>query len=144
MANWPENIVDDLKALAADGLSASQAASHFNGMTRNAACGIATRNRFRFLGSHAGPLKPAAEKRPHVRSTPFIEPPQYEVSAAPLSPPRDGQLTIDELQYDSCRFIEREAYDPNHRYCGQQTGLDESWCPHHMTIVYQPREERRR
>lgn len=143
MANWPENIVDDLKALAADGLSASQAAAHFNGMTRNAAVGLAFRKGFHFLNRGGGAHK-SKKSRPHVRSTPFIEPPQYEVSATPLSPPRDGQLTIDELQYNSCRFIEREAYDPNHRYCGQQTGLDESWCPHHMTIVYQPREQRKR
>lgn len=126
MANWPENIVDDLRALAADGLSASQAATHFNGMTRNAAVGLAFRKGFHFHGKRA------------------IQPRKVATRASAPSPPRDGQLILSELQHDSCRFIEREVHDPNHRYCGQQTGLDESWCPHHMTIVYIPREQRKR
>lgn len=142
-AVWPETIVDALKALAADGLSASQAAAHFNGMTRNAACGLAARKGFHFLNRGGGEHKPST-KNPHIRSTPFIEPPQREVSAAPIHPPRHGQLTLDELRHDSCRFIEREVHDPNHRYCGLQTDLDESWCPYHMAIVYVPREQRSR
>jgi GcrA cell cycle regulator len=139
---WSENIVEALKALAADGLSSSQAAAHFNGMTRNAAIGIAFRTGFRFLrhGGAAYNTVPAAKKRRNVSAP---RPPQDEIfSTTPLSPPRDGQLTLDELHYDSCRFIEGEVRDPNHRYCGQQTIPDKSWCPHHATIVYQPREQR--
>lgn len=139
---WDEIAVKKLEALAAEGYSASQAALHFTDMTRNAAVGIAFRNGFHFLGRFGGD-RGEPKKRHHVRSAPFMPPPR-EVSAAPLLPPRDGQLSLDELRYDSCRFIERDVMDPNHRYCGQTTIPDKSWCPHHATIVYQPREERRR
>lgn len=147
---WSEDTIEALRALAADGLSASQAASHFNGMTRNAAVGIAFRREFHFLGNKSGPNHPAKSRKtktPPVRSTPFREPFQCEgtiewsvLKGAPI----EGRLTLDELRYDSCRFIERDVMDPNHRYCGDRTILDQSWCPHHATIVYQPREERRR
>lgn len=140
---WSEDTVEALKALAADGYSASQAASQFNGMTRNAAVGIAFRRKFHFLGLKGSPAAETKKRHP-TRSTPFIEPPKCEAAIMPLAPPRDGQLLLDELRYDSCRFIERDVMDPNHRYCGQTTISDKSWCPHHATIVYQPREERRR
>lgn len=148
---WSEATVEALRALAADGLSASQAASQFNGMTRNAAVGIAFRREFHFLGNKGGPDHPAKSRKtkmPHVRSTPFREPFQCEGTIEWLGivsvPPHGGQLSLDELRYSSCRFIERDVMDPNHRYCGQTTIPDKSWCPHHATIVYQPREERRR
>lgn len=139
---WSEDTVEALKALAAEGYSASQAASQFNGMTRNAAMGIAHRREFHFLNYN----QPKSEKRKRspVRSTPFVEPPLSEGLPTYTAPPSDGQLSLDELHYDSCRFIERDVMDPNHRYCGQTTISDKSWCPHHATIVYQPREERRR
>lgn len=118
---WSSQVVGDLKALADEGLSASIASIHFDGMTRNAALGLAWRNDFRFLG-----LIITSPKEPKMQETqPYIE----EVVDEPLG------ITIEELQSDSCRWIG----NVRDRYCGDYTVEGKPYCARHCRIAYQPR-----
>lgn len=135
VATWPDHVVNDLKALAARGLSASQCASHFNGMTRNAAVGLGFRNKFQFHGAQGG----GAPKGPSPSRPPRTLAPEPAIELAPL------MLTFQELNFDGdCRYIYGDVQDSAHRYCGLPALSGGSWCQSHAKIVYVPPEERRR
>src|ERR1700679_1262957 len=99
MGIWPQEIIDQLKALAGQGYSASICASHFNGMTRNAAVGIAFRNKFQFHGSSGGTGGGARTVR--KRSATRFHP--QDVREPIIELPR--MVTMEELRSEDCRFI---------------------------------------
>ena len=133
---WGHEAVEQLKALAATGLSAAQCALHFDGMTRNSAVGIAFRHGFHFLGLGSGVTRKPTKSRPPRIGKPQNTPP---VSAEPQ---REGMLTIYELLLDSCKYIHGDVQDPNHRYCGKKALSGFPYCANHCRICYQAPQER--
>lgn len=129
-AVWSDEVVSQLKEYASQGLSASQAASQFDGMTRNAAVGLAHRKSFHFLGH-----KSSRNNRASIKTKPRCE--KVEPSEV-----RPGMLTIMELTHDDCKYIFGVVQDPNHRYCGQKRHGDYPWCGEHARLCYEPRENR--
>ena len=131
MALWTEERIDQVRNLAATGMSASQIAAQIGGVTRNSVVGIGHRRGFRFLGDGGG----SANCGPREKKPRKPKPPEdYR--------PRDGMLTLMELEFDSCRMIFGDVRFTEHRYCGQKTVDGYSWCHKHFGIVYRPPEDR--
>lgn len=128
---WSDEIVNALKELAAQGLSASQCASHFNGMSRNAAVGLAFRKGFHFLGINNG-------SHHHSVKT------KYKCAEIKVAPdiPVATTLALEELKSNSCRYIFGDVRNPNHRYCGAKQFEGYSWCAEHCMVVFDSREAR--
>ena len=153
---WTDEDKEKLRKLAADGLSASQCARHFEGMTRNAACGIAWRSGITFRNSKGGNFLIGGEPRPKRERLPRESKPkhrfmkqQFEEKPEPL--PLDAPmpecflLTFDEINLSNdCLYIFGEVRDRTHRYCGLPALEGHSWCRHHAAICYNPPQERRR
>ena len=129
--------IEQLRSLAATGLSASQCASHFPGMTRNAAIGLGGRNGIKFLGTGHGRKCKRKPRSPRISKMLSL----YEEPVT-IEPLREGNLTIYDLQADSCRWIDGDVFNPNHRYCGQKQLIGYPWCPNHCNICYSPSEHR--
>lgn len=134
MAFWSEDRIEQVRSLAATGMSAAQIAAQVGGVTRNAVVGIGHRRGFQFLGNGGGAN--------HIRTEKKRNPIKRLKPALPEEQPRDGMLTLMELRHDSCRFISGDVRDPSHRYCGQRQEEDRSFCPDHCRIVYAPLEDR--
>ena len=151
MGQWSEESVTRLKALAEHGYSASQAAAHFAGMTRNGAVGLAHRHNFRFHGGHGG----GAHRRPRPRPS-FavsidksnviqIEKPKVKQKYTflkcdtPPAPNPVGTLTLDDLQDRHCRWIELDPRDPAHRWCGEIKFEHYPYCAAHCMRAFEPR-----
>lgn len=127
---WPEETKLALKALAESGYSASQAASHFPGMTRNAAVGLAFREKFHFHGKGGGPHRKAKT----VSKRTYLEIGEPEI--------RSGMLTLAELRADSCRWPHGDPKDVDFRYCGQRQ-VAWPYCLAHCRAAYESPEQRR-
>ncbi len=131
---WTPERIDDVRRLAATGMSASQIAAEIGGCSRNAVVGAGYRNGIRFTnpgGKSGGTTKPLLLGGRRFPKAPVV------VTIAPE--PRAGMLTLDELAKDSCRWIADDVRDPNHRYCGQPQVAGYSWCRDHRKLAYQPR-----
>ncbi len=101
---WSPERIEEVRVLAATGLSASQIAVIVGGVTRNAIIGVGHRNSFHFLGNGSGNYQRVQKPRERKSSQRIL----------PEEPPRDGMLTLTELQHDSCRWIAGDVRDSDH------------------------------
>ncbi|HEV3385468.1 MAG TPA: GcrA family cell cycle regulator [Gemmata sp.] len=140
---WSQEVVEALMALAAQGYSASICASHFEGMSRNAAVGLAHRRGFQFFGNSGGKGGGAATIPKEQRCKPNAhytrKPKPTIVEDAPIMElPR--MATLDELKFNDCRYMFGMPDDPSHRYCGAE-GFP--YCPSHRALCYETVNQRR-
>lgn len=137
MSGWTQEVITGLAKLAAQGLSAAQACQHFNGMTRNAAVGLAKRNSFQFLGKSGGPsggARPSSQKRdPQPKPVPVVTAPRQEIDAY--------WITFEELAPNDCKYPRGNS---DFRFCGLAPLEGGPYCSHHAALCFRPLEERRR
>lgn len=163
--HWTDTRTEDLKALAADGLSASQIAGELGGISRNAVIGKLYRMGISLLGPHGGsmprPKRGAVERRTPFRAPPqkiqkvLIQPKRNSGNGGPVNvvesfvidlPPDQSEFacTIDHLgsvtEMVRCRWpLGQPSADM--LYCGAEcTG---TYCARHHRIAYQPAGRRR-
>lgn len=156
---WSDDDKAKLKQLADDGLSASQACQYFQGMTRNAACGLAFRIKVSFNSGRGGNFLINGEPRPKRERLPRENKPrkpkhrfmkqQFDEKPIPLpldEPiPECFMLEFSELNLSQdCLYIFGHVRDNTHRYCGLPAIQGTSWCRHHRALIYNPPQERRR
>ena len=141
--NWSPEAIEQVKTLAADGLSASQIAAEIGGVTRNAVVGIAHRQKFRFLGNDY--RSNVATDTPSLSTGKMVDVARLKsltkITAVPIVEDRAGMMTMTELEFDSCRFIFGDVRDSSHRYCGQKQ-YHKSYCQHHYKITHETVEVR--
>jgi GcrA cell cycle regulator len=147
-SRWSDEVVEQLRQLAESGLSASQAASHFEGMSRNSAVGIAFRQKFHFKGGNGSePRKPYKPREKGIRIV-VTEPKTQKqivsrIFAAP-SVPIDAarMLTLAQLGHDDCKWPYGDPSKEDFRYCGHARIESMPYCLAHCRMAYEPRPRR--
>lgn len=141
---WAEEVIEQLKGLAAQGYSASQAANQIPGMTRNGAVGLAFRKGFHFLGT-AGGRGGGARTVNRSPSDPHATPTRRQIVAKVLAEPvvdlQPFLITFDELNLSNdCKYPHG---DTDFRFCGLPALENLPYCKRHCQIAYRPPEHRR-
>lgn len=138
---WQELDTDEkiaaIKSVWAPGISAAKIAAHFSGATRNAIIGMYTRHGDKLEGygllpkgsNGQSPRKKRKAKRPKLRivraPAPIITPDEYDASSL--------RLPLVDLGQRQCRWPVNDAdHDGIHLFCGHETELGSSYCPHHF------------
>lgn len=139
---WSDERVERLRALFADGLSASQIGAEL-GCSRNAIIGKSHRLGLsrpqnpssapkKSRGQNNGSLGATTERlinaRTHSRSAPPVLP--------QLSKHVAGNKTIFELRHDDCRWLVGEMERGQHMFCGNRVIIGKAYCPEHWNMVY--------
>lgn len=148
MGIWSEEAVSQLRSLAEQGLSAAQAASQIDGMSRNAACGVAFRHKFHFTGGNGGgPNHLAADAKPKRGKMVSLPKRSYRQGveliaavSAPTTPTRN--VSIMELNDSTCRFPIGDPLDANFRYCGAKPHPSYPYCQNCCILAYEQPEKR--
>ena len=124
---WTDEMMERLRELVAEGLSASQIGSRL-GLTRNSIIGRMSRMKI-------AKVKPSihVEHRPVIRKAPLVPRP------VPVSPhPFIGPVNDFPNSRYACRFM--RVVKAGWQCCGQDTVGGTSWCEFHLRIVKpQPR-----
>lgn len=141
---------DDIADMLHKGLSASQIAAHFEGVTRNAVIGLVHRNKeLREIGFARKPrqqniekvraISVAATRGKSVRGgkvsmnrlkavAPPIEAPE------PVDAPEPRNLTLMELTERTCRWPVNDGGP--FLFCGCESAPGTSWCAYHRERVF--------
>lgn len=122
----PENI-DRIRAMAGDGLSASQIAGQIGGISRNAIVGVGFRHGITFHGGPGG-------GRPAGSGVPLARKPAVDPTTPVQTVPR--MVTFDDLQHGECRY---PFGNRDFTFCALPVLEGGSYCRQHMTITRQPR-----
>lgn len=146
---WTSQRVETLKALWADGLSASQCAARLGEVTRNAVIGKVTRLGLPPRGktrAQARRERPTLRARPW-RPTPPTLPPVRAALQLPLplpdfEPAPEGGLQLADLTHSMCRWPIGDPKRPGFHFCGRAKSFG-AYCGHHAAIAYNPAARRR-
>ena len=140
---WPDEIVEQLKQLASQGLSAAKAADQIPGMTRNAAVGLAFRRGFHFFGNGGAHTKvtrpadqPARVRKPRSKRA---KPVKIEII---FEEPR--MVTLEGLGIEDCKFPMGDPLTEAFRYCGAHRVWGRPYCHRHAKLSYETTQERER
>ena len=145
---WPEEIVEKAKALAASGMSSSQAAKQIPGMTRSGMLGLAHRRGFQFFGSNGRHTKEFQPLTDRSGRAPRPSRPKRPRKATPVKieiiyeEPR--LVTLMELGEDECKFPFGDPLEHDFRYCGAHRVFGRSYCGLHCRASYETPQERER
>ncbi len=140
---WTDERIAELKKLHAEGLSASKIAAQLGGVSRNAVIGKVVRLGLGPLqGNHQVKSKVAIVRTPRVRKAKpdpvkvaelqdFMDrAPPPAVDAVPK--PKSFELTLMELERDSCRWPEGERAAIT--FCGHLIENGKSYCAYHARL----------
>jgi GcrA cell cycle regulator len=126
---YPEGEIEAMIEMAAGGMSASQIAKAIGGVSRNAVIGRMHRRGIRFGRVEGRPRIQRTYDAPRIKSDPVVTP------SAPLAPdPRN--LTLVNAGPRDCKWIEGAPIEEA-IICGHRTEVGVSWCPYHLTVVWQ-------
>jgi GcrA cell cycle regulator len=145
----------EVARLAELGLSASEIADKFDGMTRNAIIGLAFRNRRMIeLRGNPGTHRKPREKGPRMprkkkpaQTAGFLlkssAQPDMKCQALPPEPEMLGDchpITLLELTDATCKWPIGQS---DYVFCGRKTFSGLPYCAHHCRISYAPPQPRR-
>jgi len=146
--SWTEELVEVLKQLWMEGLSASQIASRLGDVTRNAVIGKV--HRLGLSGRAKAPqvttaqigggqLEEAQAKQPNA--TPALAEPMEE----PIPILSDEERTsVLNLTKHTCKWPIGDPGDDDFHFCGARSEPNAPYCTRHIKQAYQPIERRRR
>ncbi len=139
--SWTDEKVNKLKDLWGKGQTASQIAEIIGGVTRNAVIGkahrlnlsakIKTRSTISKNNAVTIPLNNNVKKvsRKHKFRSLLLD--------KNFEPAKNLQL--EELNENTCKYMEGHPDEINSSFCGRQTIEKFSYCPLHLMIVFQPK-----
>ncbi len=163
---WTDERVEMLKKLWADGLSASQIAAEFGGITRNAVIGKV--HRLGLSGRAKAPSssaprqrkpRPAAHfmrsARPAARGNTALahdlsllfDAEQEQDTRPELIEniiPIGQRVSIMQLTEATCHWPLGDPGSPEFAFCGGNANAGMPYCAYHCRIAYQPAQDRRR
>lgn len=164
---WTDERVELLKKLWNDGLSASQIAAEFGGITRNAVIGkvhrlglsgrakspsssVSRPRKARQAVAYPRPARPhatrgntalASHALPFVDMEPEAEPePELIDNIIPMG----QRCTILQLTEATCHWPVGDPASPDFFFCGGKALTGMPYCGYHSRIAYQPVQDRRR
>ena len=160
---WTDERVDELRRLAADGLSARQIALAMGAASRMVIIGKMQRmninGRPRGYPFQKSDPRPPVERRAAPKPAPALKPVAPRVSRQPrraaepireqtFAPPTNDNVPLPQIMAGQCRWPMGDPRDVDgFRFCGATAVL--TWCPYHYSLVYRPgangsQRERRR
>ncbi len=161
---WTDDRVEMLKKLWMEGLSASQIANRMGGITRNAVIGKV--HRLGLSGrATTSRVSRTRTRKPRAPSSPVTNmfrsagnaalkadqslAPDYRPEPKPaiiheLQIPPGERASILTLNDNTCRWPIGDPEDEDFYFCGRQPQDNLPYCQHHVSIAYQPAQDRRR
>jgi GcrA cell cycle regulator len=148
---WTDARTERLKALWADGRSASEIAGLLGEVTRNAVIGKV--HRLGLAGRKTTSRKPLPRRTSPRRNRPGSverrQPPTrfMRPAALPPAPPPPVaalMLPLRQLRDDQCRWPVGDPREAGFGFCGCQKVAGVPYCAHHAAIAYNPAALRRR
>ena len=141
---WTEELVELLKKLWTEGLSASQIARTMGDVTRNAVIGKVHRLGLSGRATTSRSDRPRRATIPKPKPKPVVAEPET-IAEATLS---NGEFaTVLTLNSVMCRWPIGDPGTDNFHFCGNGTEAGEPYCSAHAQLAYQPsnrgRERRR-
>lgn len=132
-AGWTDERVERAKELWIQGESAAFIARDLGDVSRNGVIGKMHR-----LGLPRRNVTSQATPKPKFARERYTKPrrkPKPIFIIEKLAEPESLRLTIDDLRFNTCRFI-ADTPDENATYCGHRTRPLSSFCPYHHSICY--------
>ena len=161
---WTDERVEQLKKLWSDGLSASQIAAAFGGITRNAVIGKV--HRLGLSGRAKSPSSGAPRPRKPRAAASYARPARtvtrgntalathalayFDVEVEPEPElidniiPIGQRCSILELNEAKCHWPIGDPGAPDFFFCGGRSVSSRPYCAYHCRIAYQPPQDRRR
>jgi GcrA cell cycle regulator len=159
---WTDERVEQLKKLWSDGLSASQIAGEFGGITRNAVIGKV--HRLGLSGRAKTPSSAVPRQRKPRPAAQYTRPARTRGNTALASHPmayyeaeaeREPELidniipigqrcSILELNDAKCHWPIGDPGASDFYFCGGNTATSQPYCAYHCRVAYQPAQDRRR
>ena len=139
---WPDDKVEQLKALWVEGLTASQIARVMgDGLTRSAVIGKVHR-----LGLPGKPKNQRAEHsgcKPKAKIARIVDVPAEPIVVIPaLTLPDGSHVTILTVTHGQCRWPIGDPESPDFHLCGNACPLMLPYCVGHTNVAYQPATRR--
>ncbi len=143
---WSPSIIETLKALWGEGLSASEIAARIGGVTRNAVIGKV--HRLGLAARERRPARPGGNaRRPNKRERPPMQPRAKDLPISvrmradlpPLGPAPAAKVTIAEIRDGLCRWPEGDPRTRAFQFCGRPA--QNLYCSHHAARAYRPATE---
>ncbi len=146
---WTDERVDLLKALWADGLSASQIATKLGEITRNSVIGKV--HRLGLAGRATTSRIRSARPRSAVALLPSPPAQPQTCVFTPLLPirlsepePAPEDIKLINLKDCMCRWPIGDPKEEGFHFCGLRRSFGVPYCEHHAAIAYNPKARRRR
>lgn len=132
-AHWTDERIEQLKALWAEGLSASQVARVLGGVTRNAVIGKVHRMGLALRGNPGT----TARQSPRGQLRKFLRAPEPIPEPEPERDPIPG-ITIANVTDKQCRWPYGDPAKPDFHLCGHPTITLSPYCAHHARKAFAP------
>ncbi|PZQ55940.1 MAG: GcrA cell cycle regulator [Phenylobacterium zucineum] len=145
LPGWSEDRVERLKALWADGLSASQVAKQLGGVTRNAVIGKVHRLGLagRAAGGRIARPRPACSPRPRRPAAPRVAP-RAPMIAAPVAAPAPAPegpgliASMSDLCGHLCKWPIGDPKSADFSFCGRPKDGAGPYCAGHGAAAFRP------
>ena len=139
--SWTEEKVDKLRKLWGKGQTASQIAQIIGGVSRNVVIGKA--HRLNLSSKIKTKISPPVSKNIVNNQEDRIKFKGRRGKFKSLILDKNFEearnLTLEELNEDTCKYMEGNPDEKNARFCGRKNVEKFSYCPLHLMIVFQPK-----
>ena len=138
--SWTENKVNKLRELWGKGNTASQIAEIIGGVSRNAVIGKAHRlNLSSKLNARSSINQNKIDKKVENKLSFKGRRGKFKSLILDSNFEPAKNLSLEELNEDTCKFMEGNPDEKNSSFCGRKTVEKFSYCPLHLMIVFQPK-----
>ncbi len=139
--SWTEEKVNKLKELWGKGQTASQIAEIIGGVSRNAVIGKAHRlnlsSKIRAKSSSYANQKVSNNTKDKIKFKGRRG--KFKSLILDKNFEEAKNLTLEELNEDTCKYMEGNPDEKGSRFCGRKNVEKFSYCPLHLMIVFQPK-----
>ena len=138
--SWDEKKIEILKNQWGKGKTASQIAEMIGGVSRNAVIGKAHRLNLSIkIKSKAGSYNLSTRNKNQDKKTMVTRRSKFRSLVLDKNFEEAKNLTLEELNENTCKYMEGHPSDKDSTFCGRKTVEKFSYCPLHLMLVYQPK-----